>query len=168
MKILEHLLLVTLTLVILVGVVLIAVKAIETIEINECNKWTQQAQDYPSFYLADWQKEQCEHYGIEVFPVEVPSYIEVMATVYSYNSLPEQTDDTPFIMANGKTVYDGAVACPSYLTFGTNVLIEGRLYTCEDRMHENYRTGNNFDIWMPDKADSLEWGVVRTLVGIFE
>lgn len=141
---------------------------IEKAEKGECYEWQGYAEDYTGFYITDWQEEQCDHYGIEIKIEKEIKYIEVMATVYSYNSLPEQTDDTPFIMASGERVYDGALACPSYLTFGTNVLIEGRLYTCEDRMHTKYRTGNNFDIWMPLEEDSKEWGVKRTLVRIFE
>ena len=37
------------------------------------------------------------------------------------------------LMASGKEVYRGAVACPYFLTFGTIVRINNELYTCEDR-----------------------------------
>jgi hypothetical protein len=37
------------------------------------------------------------------------------------------------LMASGKGVYEGAVACPKFLALGTVVKIEGKLYTCEDR-----------------------------------
>lgn len=39
---------------------------IEKSEVSECKTWANQAKEYPGFYLTDWQKSQCRHYGIEV------------------------------------------------------------------------------------------------------
>jgi len=61
-------------------------------------------------------------------------------------------------MASGKKVYPGAAACPEFLEFGTKVEIEGKIYTCEDRMHKRYRDKWYFDIWMPEKAYAYEFG----------
>ena len=41
-------------------------EAIESQEIYECHVWQQQAAEYPLFFMADWQKSQCDHYGIIV------------------------------------------------------------------------------------------------------
>jgi hypothetical protein len=30
----------------------------------ECLKWQEQAEIYPDFFLADWQKAQCDYHGI--------------------------------------------------------------------------------------------------------
>ncbi len=36
-------------------------------EVVDCNKWAQQAQDYPrTFFLAKWQDEQCRAHGITI------------------------------------------------------------------------------------------------------
>lgn len=32
----------------------------------ECLKWQKEAGEYPDYFLTDWQKEQCEHRGIEI------------------------------------------------------------------------------------------------------
>lgn len=96
----------------------------------------------------------------------------ISATVYAYNSTEAQTDGNPTIMASGKEVYLGAIACPSRYAFGTTVYlllgqtVEG--YTCEDRMAPRYRDGNYFDIWMPYEKDAKEWGVKTVNAIIFE
>lgn len=33
-------------------------------EVVECNEWQQQAKEYPAFFLAKWQNEQCLYHGI--------------------------------------------------------------------------------------------------------
>lgn len=35
-------------------------------EIAECMKWQQQANQYPLFFMSDWQKAQCEAHNIIV------------------------------------------------------------------------------------------------------
>lgn len=37
------------------------------------------------------------------------------------------------LMASGKEVYEGAVACPSFMRLGAIVVIAEQQYTCEDR-----------------------------------
>jgi hypothetical protein len=32
----------------------------------ECEQWIKESQIYPNYYLTEWQKEQCEHYGYDV------------------------------------------------------------------------------------------------------
>lgn len=91
---------------------------------------------------------------------EIPVVIlETMtASVSAYTSRAAETDDTPFYTANGEHVYDGGAACPSRYKFGTTLRINGKLYTCNDRMNKRYRQGNYFDIWMAEYGDAIEHG----------
>ena len=78
------------------------------------------------------------------------------AEVTAYTSSEDETDDTPHITASGTTTREGIVACPRDLEFGTEVIIEGTLYVCEDRMH--FRNDGKYDIWMNSKDEAYEWG----------
>lgn len=80
------------------------------------------------------------------------------ASVSGYTSREAETDSTPFITANGDHVYYGGVACPSRYKFGTKVMINGKDFTCNDRMNQRYRSGNYFDIWMPTLEEALTHG----------
>lgn len=82
----------------------------------------------------------------------------IKGEVTMYSSEVGQTDDTPFITANGDTVGQGTIACPSKLKFGTNVEIDGVMYKCNDRMHSRYRQQNYFDIWTPETKTAWDWG----------
>jgi hypothetical protein len=35
-------------------------------EKSECLKWQDEATKYPDYYLTAWQKEQCDHWGIQI------------------------------------------------------------------------------------------------------
>ena len=89
-------------------------------------------------------------------PVEANPKV-IYATVTGYSSTPDQTDDTPEIMASGKRVYDGAIACPRKYLFGTRVKINGKEYVCEDRMH--IRFDDRFDIWFVHRTDAKHFGI---------
>jgi len=66
---------------------------------------------------------------------------------------------TPGItMASGKRVYEGAVACPSKYDFGTKIKVNGKTYTCEDRMAKRFRDGEYFDIYMHSQEEALSFG----------
>lgn len=88
----------------------------------------------------------------------------ILATVTAYTSRPEETDDTPTIMASGKTVYFGAAACGRKIKFGTRVRINRQIYICEDRLAKKY--DNRFDIWMPTISDAKNFGVRKLAVEI--
>ncbi|HXV26634.1 MAG TPA: hypothetical protein VD862_01220 [Candidatus Paceibacterota bacterium] len=87
-------------------------------------------------------------------------------TVSAYNSEVAQTDDSPFIMANGNHVHWGAVAANVIdsrgrnLPFGTRVKIPSlfgdQIFVVEDRMNKRY--SNNIDVWMESKTDALKLG----------
>ena len=71
-------------------------------------------------------------------------YIEAYVT--GYNTVPQQTDDTPCIAASGSDICGrrDAVACPPLLKLGTAVEINGKKYICEDRTAPKFR--DRFDI----------------------
>jgi len=78
------------------------------------------------------------------------------ALTSAYNPVPAQTDSTPDIMASGNKVYEGAVACPRDIPFGTIVEIDEYIYICEDRTHLRY--DGIFDILMFSREEALNWG----------
>ncbi len=91
---------------------------------------------------------------IEAENQTVLAIMKVVAT--AYNNDPLQCDDTPDIMASGKTVYEGAIA-NNCLPFGTKVLIDGNYYTVEDRMNSKYSC-DYIDIFMFSKSKALVFG----------
>ena len=102
----------------------------------------------------------------EVQPAdEIREIREVWVTAYS--STPEETDDTPFIVASGKSVAPGIMAA-NFLDFGTRVKIPDvfgdQVFVVEDRMHR--RKTNFVDIWMPTKQDALNFGIHRAEIVI--
>jgi len=75
----------------------------------------------------------------------------------AYTASVDETDENPLIMASGKIVYIGAIACPRHIKLGTVIeLKSGVRYTCEDRMNIRYK--NNFDIFMSSKGEALDFG----------
>lgn len=85
---------------------------------------------------------------------------EVAVTAFS--STPDQTDDTPFIMASGKYVYDGAIAA-NFLPFGAQVrfpdLYGDKVFIVEDRMNKRY--DHRMDIWMETRSEAKKFGVKK-------
>jgi len=83
-------------------------------------------------------------------------------TVTAYSSTPDQTDNTPFITANGTYVYDGLIAC-NFLPFHTKVkfpeIYGDKIFTVEDRMAS--WNSHKMDIWMPTRQAALQFGVKR-------
>jgi 3D (Asp-Asp-Asp) domain-containing protein len=97
--------------------------------------------------------------------------MSVLATGYS--STPDQTDDSPFIMANGHYVHDGAIAANVYINgkkipLGTLVKIPelygNRIFVVEDRMNSRYT--NNIDLWFADRSSALNFGAKRVKIQI--
>lgn len=97
-------------------------------------------------------------------PSGAPQFQLVYANVTAYNSIPNQTDGTPFITASGKHVHPGTLACPRGIPFGTKVLIDGKPFTCEDRMNPKF--ADRFDIWMSSKEDAIDWGIRKVEVKV--
>lgn len=102
-------------------------------------------------------------YAPNTFTVRQRLYLEVSA----YNSEVGQTDDSPFIMANGGYVHDGAVAT-NILPFGTRIKIPAyfgdKIFVVEDRMNRRYQ--KHLDIWMEHKSDALSFGRRSTVIEV--
>lgn len=109
--------------------------------------------------------------GIEI----VPSYFGVLTPakripargvrlveMTAYTSEVGQTDQSPFVTANGTRVRDGIVAA-NFLKFQTRIrlpeLYGDKIFVVTDRMHERYT--NRVDIWMEKKSEALRFGVKR-------
>jgi 3D (Asp-Asp-Asp) domain-containing protein len=91
--------------------------------------------------------------------------------VTAYTAYEESTGKTPGhpafgITASGRKVQAGVtVACPPDMPFGTWLEIEGvGKRRCDDR--GGAIRGNRLDIYIPDKADALEFGRRRLKVRI--
>ncbi len=78
----------------------------------------------------------------------------------AYTSRPEETDDTPFITADGSHVRDGIVAC-NFLPFGTKIrvpaLFGDKIFEVHDRMNKRYTY--KMDFWMEGYHEAIQFGV---------
>lgn len=97
-------------------------------------------------------------------PPPAPSPWSIQAQVTEYSSTPGQTDDTPDITASGTHVHNGTAACPPTLSFGTRISIDGKHYTCEDRMAARFP--HRFDMWVETRGEALQWGVRKVEVTV--
>ncbi len=62
------------------------------------------------------------------------------------------------IMASGKTVYEGAIACPRDITLGTVIEVKGYgTFTCEDR--KSLEHNGEFDIYSESIEEAIQFGV---------
>ena len=95
-----------------------------------------------------------------------PEPLRFHATVTAYSSSPDETWGDPFITASGRRVFDGLVACPRAIPFGTKVKIGHRTYQCYDRLHHKY--DDRFDIWMSTKHAALAFGKRQLRVEVIE
>lgn len=99
-------------------------------------------------------------------PAKIVKKINVVATAYS--STPWQTDDTPFVTANGGMVHDGIIA-NNLLAFGTKVRIPqlygNKVFTVEDRMHWR-KSKYQIDIWFPSYQPAVNFGVKTTYIEV--
>lgn len=82
----------------------------------------------------------------------------------SYNSVPGQTDGSPFITADGSCVREGIVAA-NFLRIGTKIRIPSlfgdRVFEVRDRMNERYTY--RVDVWMKDIRASKQFGIKRSV-----
>lgn len=101
----------------------------------------------------------------------VPDVSQTMNVVLTaYSSSVDETDDTPFTTASGKTVQDGIVA-NNFLKFGDRIripeLFGDKIFEVQDRM--NQRKGSyHFDIWMPSKELALHFGAQVAKIEIID
>lgn len=94
-------------------------------------------------------------------PAEKP-FTLIVAEVTGYSSEEDQTDDTPHLTAAQTAVRDGVIACPRHIPFFTIVEIEGKQYSCEDRMNLKYP--DRWDIWFSSEVEALEFGIKKQLI----
>lgn len=97
----------------------------------------------------------------------------VKVVVTAYNSVPEQTDSTPCLTANG---YDLCAAdrenvvAANFLRFGTKVRLPEysaeKIYTVQDRMHPRF--DRRVDLWKRSTADAKVFGAQYLLVEVLE
>lgn len=84
---------------------------------------------------------------------------EIHVTSTGYNSEVAQTDDSPFIAADGTRVFDGMVAA-NFLPFNTKIKIPDyygdKVFFVHDRMAKRF--SNRVDIWFAEKSDAIQWG----------
>jgi len=81
----------------------------------------------------------------------------VMAT--AYNSIPNQTDDTPWTTASGTRCREGVIAS-NFLPIGTKDMIDGfgnRVFIVEDRMNKRYT--QRIDIWFREYHEAMDFGI---------
>jgi 3D (Asp-Asp-Asp) domain-containing protein len=103
----------------------------------------------------------------KTYPAPAPKSKVTVITAYS--SSYDETDGNPFITASGTNVRDGVVAA-NFLKIGTKVQIPAlygdKVFVVEDRM-ASYNNGK-VDIWMPSKAQALQFGVKRTEIVVLQ
>lgn len=94
---------------------------------------------------------------------------ELVVEATAYSSTFDQTDDTPFITANGTYVHDGVVAA-NFLPFGTTIKIPevygDKVFVVKDRMHRRFQ--KRIDIWFPDRQSALRFGYQELKIQILE
>ncbi len=108
-------------------------------------------------------------FGDSLVEEEKPDKV-MRAVITAYTSTPGQTDDSPFIAATGKRVYDGMIAANG-LPFGTQIKIPSlygdKIFTVDDRMNKRYGLGR-MDIWLDTtRSEAMKFGVKRVEVEIF-
>lgn len=83
-------------------------------------------------------------------------------TLSAYNSIPNQTDGSPFVTAAGSCVRDGVVASNAF-RIGTKIrfpdVFGDKVFVVEDRMNERYT--DRVDVWMTDLGDARKFGLKR-------
>jgi len=99
---------------------------------------------------------------------KVAKTIKVVITAYS--STPEETDETPFITASGKSVSDGIIA-NNMLPIGTKIRIPSlygsKVFVVEDRMNRR-KSDYHIDIWMASKPLAVNFGVKTADIEVLE
>ena len=101
------------------------------------------------------------------YQFELPSYTKVSVIrtfayvpLSAYTSRPEETDDSPFITADGSHVADGIIAA-NFLPFGTRVRIPAlfgdKVFEVHDRMNQRY--SYKIDVWMAGYHEAIQFGV---------
>jgi len=98
---------------------------------------------------------------------EFSSSRSVEVVITGYSSTEDQTDDTPFITASGKTVRSGRIAA-HWLPLGSKVRIPelygNRVFVVEDRMHP--KNDGKVDIWFQTREEAIKFGLRKARVEV--
>lgn len=93
---------------------------------------------------------------------------KILVVITAYSSTVDQTDDTPFITANGTYVRDGIVA-NNMLPFGTKIKIPelygDKEFVVADRMNA-LKSDYHIDIWFPSYLEAKNFGVKKTYIEV--
>lgn len=104
----------------------------------------------------------------------VERVVKIPVSVSAYNACPTQTDSTPYIMASGKRVYEGAVALSKdiekefglkfgdKITLGDEITLLDRTFVFEDRMNKRWK--RRVDIFMWSKKEAKKFGRQQTVM----
>jgi len=70
----------------------------------------------------------------------------------------DATGASPFEGMTASGVYTNrfTTACPPEMEFGTVIIMDGKIFICEDR--GGAIKGNRLDIWFPTCDDAILWG----------
>jgi len=66
MKIKDVIISIVIVIVLVLAIGITVEYGIRKAEIRECKIWRQEAKIYDNYYLTDWQREQCQHYNINI------------------------------------------------------------------------------------------------------
>ncbi|MFA5368462.1 MAG: hypothetical protein WC303_00420 [Candidatus Paceibacterota bacterium] len=95
---------------------------------------------------------------------------KILVVITAYSSTVDQTDDTPFITANGTFVRDGIVA-NNMLPFGTKLKIPelygDKEFVVADRMNAR-KSSYHLDVWMPSRLEAINFGVKKAYIEVSE
>lgn len=97
----------------------------------------------------------------EIKAPEPKAYKTITTKVTGYNTVPAQTDNTPCIAASGHNICGrmDVAACPRSIPLGTDIEIDGKVYTCLDRLAPKY--DHRIDISC-DKDMACPYGITGT------
>lgn len=93
----------------------------------------------------------------------------ITADVSQYSKL-ETCPRNECITASGVKPYVGSVACARGLKFGSIVVIDGLVYSCQDRLHPRF--DHRIDIWAGDDEEAyqraINYGVQNKVIQLYE
>lgn len=121
-------------------------------------KETIHAPDESMIFLSEDEREEKKEEIREALE-NTPAVSTTYMTASAYNSVPGQTDGSPFSTAIGSNARDGVIAS-NYFPIGTKIRIPdhfgNKVFRVEDRMNPRY--DKTLDIWMEEISDAKQWG----------
>lgn len=100
---------------------------------------------------------------------EVPEGRQIKVEVSHYCSCSKCSEGYGGQTASGSGVYVGAIAAPAEFPLGTKMLINGNMYTVEDRGGYIVKTGDTYriDIYVPSHSEAMRKGRYRTTALVY-